>query len=175
MPAGVELDYITYQALAYYETPDGPIQVLTGSNTLHFTPFPKSWIVTFYNKKNEQVGIEGCTPGYWKNSPGSWPVTGYAVTDDFDTVFGVNAFTPDITLMQAVRLNGGGINALARHAVAGLLGAAHPDVEYTLTTAEIIAGVQAALANGTIESTKDMLDRYNNQGCPLPNDNSGKN
>ncbi len=172
MPAGVELDFITYQQMAFLETPDGPLMTLTGTNTLHFEPFPKPWTITFYNKKNEQPGLEGCTPGFWKNSPGSWPATGYAVTDNFDAIFGVNAFTPDITLMQAINLKGGGVNALARHAVAGLLGAGHPDVDYTLSTAQIIAGVQAALAGGDIEGTKDLFDRYNNQGCPLPNDNS---
>lgn len=172
MPDGVELDFITYQQQAFGEEPAGAVQTLLGSNSLVFEPFPKPWVVTFFNKRNETPGIQGCTPGFWKNSVGSWAATGYAPTDDFDTVFGVNAFNPDVTLMQAVRLNGGGINALARHAVAGLLAAAHPDVDYTLSSAQIIADVQSALANGTVETTKNMLDRYNNQGCPLANDNS---
>ena len=172
MPAGVELDFITWQTLAFLDFPDGPLNTVTGTNSLYLEPFAKPTVVTFYNKKNEVPGFQGCTPGFWKNSPGSWPATGYSVGDNFDTVFGTNLFSPDITLMQAINLKGGGTNALARHAVAGLLAAAHPDVAYTLSTSEIIAGVQAALANGTVESTKDMLDRYNNQGCPLANDNS---
>lgn len=172
MPAGVELDFITWQTLAFLDLPDGALNTVTGTNSLYLEPFVKPVVVTFYNKRNEQPGLQGCTPGFWKNSPGSWPATGYSTGDNFDTVFGTSLFSPDITLMQAISLKGGGTNALARHAVAGLLGAAHPDVAYTLTASEIIAGVQAALANGTVESTKDMLDRYNNQGCPLANDNS---
>jgi len=175
MPTGIQLDFITWQNLGYLDLPEGSIQTVLGTSTLYLEPFANPVAVTFYNKTNEQVGIQGCTPGFWKNSPGSWAATGYATTASFNTVFGVTAFTPDITLMQALNLEGGGIKALARHAVAGLLAASHPDVAYTLTTAEVIAAVQNAIATGTIESTKNTLDRYNNQGCPLANDDSFKN
>jgi hypothetical protein len=59
---------------------------------------------------------------------------------------------------------------LLRAAVPALLNAAHPDVDYSLTTAQIIARVNAALASGnrnTILTLASQLDRYNNYGCPL--------
>lgn len=112
---------------------------------------------------------QGCTPGYWRQDQhfDSWAPTGYAPTDDFETVFGVNAsFDPD-TLLDAVWLGGGGENALARHAVAALLNAAHPDVNYSYSAAQVIAGVQNAYATGDFEPFKDALDLANNAGCPL--------
>ena len=59
-------------------------------------------------------GAEGCTPGYWKQDHhfDSWQV--YSPTDSFNTVFGITAPFPDtLTLLDALKLNGGGINALA--------------------------------------------------------------
>jgi hypothetical protein len=50
----------------------------------------------------------------------SWTV--YTQTDTYDSVFGVSAFPVTLTLLQALGQAGGGINALGRHSVAGLLG-----------------------------------------------------
>jgi hypothetical protein len=102
---------------------------------------------------------EGCTPGYWKNHLEAWPATGFTTGADFDATFGVDYFDPDITLLQAVNLGGGGYNALARHGTAALLSAAHPDVDYPYTVAEVIALVQAG--------DKDALEAANELGCPL--------
>lgn len=113
--------------------------------------------------------FQGCTPGYWRQEQhfDSWVPTGYWTTDDFELVFGVNAsFDPD-TLLDAVWLGGGGEYALARHAVAAILNAAHPQINYYYSVAEIIAGVQNAYATGNYEPFKDSLDAANNAGCPL--------
>ncbi len=112
-------------------------------------------------------GTQGCTPGYWKNHVSAWPVTGYAPAMDFDTVFGVDAFTPNRTLLQAAGLGGGGMKALGRHAVAALLSASHPNVAYPLTAADVITLVQNAVMTGDIEATKDLLAGFNELGCPL--------
>lgn len=105
----------------------------------------------------EEDGDEGCTPGYWKNHVENW--VGYSPNDDFDTVFGVNYFSPDITLDDAVNLGGGGVKKLARHGTAALISAAHPAVNYPLTVDEVIAAVQAG--------DSDTLVFYNELGCPL--------
>jgi hypothetical protein len=72
-----------------------------------------------------------------------------------------------VTLLEALGLNGGGLDALMRHAVAALLSAASPDVAYPLTTAQVIAAYNAAYASGDYETQKNIFDRYNNLGCPL--------
>lgn len=113
--------------------------------------------------------FQGCTPGYWRQEQhfDSWMPTGYVPEDDFELIFGVDASFDPHTLLDAVWLGGGGEFALARHAVAALLNAAHPDVNYRYTIPEIIAGVQNAYATGNFEPFKSQLDYANNAGCPL--------
>ena len=110
----------------------------------------------------------GCTPGKWKNNTDIWGPTGYNTGDNWDTTFSVDAFNPDLTLLEALKQGGGGVKALGRHATAALLNAAHPGIAYPLTVAEVISLVQAALAgtSSDIEETKTLFDIKNNLGCP---------
>jgi len=122
---------------------------------------------------------EGLTPGFWKNHPEVWE--GYSPTDKFADVFGVSitinagkkTANTDPTLIEALAAKGGvnekkGVyDALARHAVAALLNAAHTDVTYPLTATEIINAVNQAIGNADMtdaEPLKNMLDTYNNAG-----------
>jgi hypothetical protein len=109
-------------------------------------------------------GGEGCTPGYWKQPQhfGNW--TNYTQGDSFAAVFGVPY---DKTLLEALKTGGGQEKALGRHAVAGLLNAANPDVSYAFTEAQVIALVQDAWATGDFESAKNLLSFENEQGCDL--------
>jgi hypothetical protein len=122
---------------------------------------------------------EGCTPDYWKDSPGCWEC--YDPEDDFGDTFGIpeqelrrngKSTHPNPNLMQALNANGGGINALARHAVAALLNACDGDIAYPMTVSGIIAAVQEAVPDGDIEGLKDMLDMYNNYGCGQSSDDT---
>ncbi len=118
-------------------------------------------------RSDSEACAQGCGQGYWKNHTDRWPVA-YATTSDFDAVFGVNAFTPDITLLQALKREGGGVNALARQAVAALLNAASPDVAYPTSVEQVIVTVQSALAGGgSIEAAKNEFERNNRLDCPL--------
>jgi len=115
--------------------------------------------------------FQGCTPGYWRQDQhfDSWVPTGLSPSDDYNTVFGVTASFNPHTLLDAVWLGGGGEFALARHAVAALLDALTPGLNYQYTAAQIIAGVQNAYATGDFETFKSALDFANNAsgGCPL--------
>jgi hypothetical protein len=111
-------------------------------------------------------GGEGCTPGYWKQTQhfDSW--TGYTQTQNFETVFGVDAsFNKD--LLGALQQGGGGEKALGRHAVAALLNSASGGVSYDYSTAEVIDLVQDAYASGDFEGAKNLLEAANESGCPL--------
>jgi hypothetical protein len=120
---------------------------------------------------------EGCTPGFWKQDQhfGSW-TDPYDPTDPLSSVFSAAALTaagvdPNKTLLAALQTGGGGVDALLRHAVAAVLNAASPDVDYPFTEAEIIAAVNAALLSGEgIEDLKDELEGANELGCPLGRD-----
>ena len=126
------------------------------------------------------AGEEGCTPGYWKNNAdkhgaSAW-CDAYSPGDSFSSVFGVtitvrtggkNTVT-DPTLLQALGANGGGINALARHATAALLNACSDCVQYAMASpAQVIAAVQAEVPDGDIDGLKNEFAMYNEAGCPV--------
>lgn len=123
-------------------------------------------------------GEDGCTPGYWKNHTDSWAAAGYSPDQLTGSVFAGSAAFPTLaskTLLQSLQGGGGpgtlgGATVLLRAAVAALLNAGHPDVDYPRTTAEIINDVNAALASNnrnTMLTLATALDSDNNLGCPL--------
>jgi hypothetical protein len=122
-------------------------------------------------------GQEGCTPGFWKQPQHLDAWVGFSPSQTLESVFDVpDAFgLDDVTLLAALDFEGGSTTAdaaevLLRQAVAALLNAASPDVDYPLTVAEIIAQVNAALASGdrdTILALAEELDTFNNLFCPL--------
>ncbi len=126
------------------------------------------------------TGDQGCTPGYWKNHTDSWTPTGYAPAQSVESVFGAAAAYPAYgaaRLLQGLSFQGGtgvegGVGNLLRAAIAALLDAAHPGVDYPRTTVGVISDVDAALASGnrdTMLSLASALDSDNNGlgGCPL--------
>ncbi|MGH3368714.1 MAG: DUF5979 domain-containing protein, partial [Nocardioidaceae bacterium] len=143
--------------------PGGTVTIVVGDTT-----------VTFVNsfRHNNQ----GCTPGYWKNHLDAWPPTGYSPNQTLESVFNVpNEFGLDSkTLLQALSFLGGSTRKAAarillRAGVAALLNSAHPDVDYPLTTAEVISKVNTALtkSRSAMLTLAKQLDQKNNLGCPL--------
>jgi len=117
---------------------------------------------------------EACTHGFWKNNPDEWAPTGYAPTDLVSSVFVVPSELAGDTLMQALDYRGGSkfvdaARILLRTAVGALLNAAHPEVNFPLTEAEIIAGVNAALATGDRRMVLGYVDTlvFPELMCPL--------
>jgi uncharacterized repeat protein (TIGR01451 family) len=145
---------------------------LVNTVTVHYNPqgFPN--VITATARESVVVtrpGGEGCTPGFWKQTQhfDSW--VGFSPNQTLESVFDVpDALGLDnVTLAQALALNGGGVNALLRHAVAALLNASNPDVDFDLTAAQVISATNAALASGNYEAQKNIFERLNQQGCPL--------
>lgn len=116
-------------------------------------------------------GTQGCTPGYWKNHTSAQDWGGLSPGDDFDATFGVDAFDPDRTLLEALSGGGGGLDRLGRHATAALLNASNGNVDYEFTEAEVIAAVQDAIATGDL-SIVDDFEEANELGCPLDGPNT---
>lgn len=123
-------------------------------------------VLTFVNAL--AVGNQGCTPGYWKQDQhfDSWPVSLTTTFADAGFSFGFTG-----TLLSGLQAKGGDVNALARHAAAAYLNSLASGVNFSLTTAEVIA-----IANGTgiyaglsVEERKDLLEAANQGvgGCPL--------
>jgi hypothetical protein len=97
-------------------------------------------------------------------------------------VFNLNGFTnldgnatPDDTLLDALRYHGGSglpgaARILLRAAVAAVLNAQSPDINYPLSLVQIQTAVNNALASGdrdTMLNLASALDNDNNLGCPL--------
>jgi len=123
----------------------------------------------------EEMGEEGCTPGYWKNQTECWEC--YTTTTTLGEVFTfpseLSAFE-DYTLLQALKFHGGsGIvgktRNMLRHASAALQNACDPDVAYPMGVSGVIDAVNTALATldeGAIQDLHSELAMYNEYGCP---------
>ena len=111
----------------------------------------------------ERAG-DGCTPGFWKQVQHLELWTGFDPDEIFFDVFGVGG---EITLFEAVNLRGGGRKRLMAHAVAAILNASNPNVNYEFSVAEIIALVQDAFATGDFNTAKDILVAENERNCPI--------
>ena len=120
--------------------------------------------------------LQGCTPGYWKQSQhfDSWKV--YTPSQKLSTVFTFPAQLTSFgneTFLQALQGGGGSgldgaVTILLRAAAAALLNA--QSVGYPLSAASIISQVNTALASldrDTILALATTLDNDNNLGCPL--------
>ncbi|MBI5671020.1 MAG: hypothetical protein HZC41_23750 [Chloroflexi bacterium] len=115
-------------------------------------------------------GVEGCTPGYWKNHR-FW--TNVSLASVYSGTVSYNL--GNNTLLDALRYKGGsGVTGAARillrAAAAAYLNSLY--VDYPFSTGYIQSQVNAALASynrETILSLATRLDLENNLGCPLGN------
>lgn len=140
----------------------------------------------------EPCGGQGCTPGFWKNNAKNWDASawvGYSPNQSFSSVFGVvitiftggnpnksSSYITDPTLLEALDANGGGINALARHAVAALLNTSSHCVDYSYSSVGIlIADVHDAILAGdaAIQALHIKLAYDNEAGCPISQHQQG--
>ena len=118
---------------------------------------------------NPPTGDQGCTLGYWKNHEEDWQ--GYTTAQTLESVFNVpDALNIDnVSLLDALSFQGGpgvegGARILMKQAVAALLNAAHSDVDYPLTVAQVINQTNAALASdnrNTMIALAGTLEGYN--------------
>ena len=123
--------------------------------------------------------FEGKTPGYWKNHfnepKNAWEATGFSPTDTVGSVFSA-AWRYDLeedSLLEALKYKGGkgpegAARILLRAAVAAVLNAAHPEVDYPYLVARIQFRVNSALISGSREGMldwKDVFHDFNNLGC----------
>jgi len=132
------------------------------------------------------LGTQGCTPGYWKQSQHfhSWTATGYTPGQLISTVFSVpgtlkvnNLGLGTYSLVNGLSFKGGSdlsgkAQILLRAAIASLLNTSNSSIQYGMLQADVINAVNAALATGDatqITNLATKLDGLNNGrgGCPL--------
>jgi len=82
-------------------------------------------LILTFTFTQEDASIENtefrCTPEFWRANLDLWKVLDVDYNDDFDETFGSDYFEPDITLKEAINLEGPGMNHLARSGVAAYL------------------------------------------------------
>jgi hypothetical protein len=128
---------------------------------------------------------QGCTPGFWKQEQhfGHWLPTGYLPDTVLNSVFDFPADGPvaslgSDTMLDALNYGGGpGLDGAARillrAAVAAVLNAAHPDVEYAFTEDDVIADVSAALNSGSRADMLALATELDNANNGVTLDNEG--
>jgi hypothetical protein len=105
---------------------------------------------------------EGCAFTFWRaeeNLP-LWP-------EDRPTTHSAGDYFPGLTYLDVLWLDGEGLNALGREAVAGILNAAHPEIEYGVTASEVRGAFVQAAEAGEYTSLKNLLEALNRRSCPL--------
>jgi len=113
-------------------------------------------------KKGEDT--EGCTPGFWRNHLTHWAATPYSPDDKVNATFGCDLVSDDDLTLGEVIDAPQTYGVLAFHAIAALLNATHPDVDFGLDAGEVI---DLACAGD-----KDALADENEEGCPLSGGNT---
>ncbi len=122
--------------------------------------------------------LEGCSPGYWKNHiRPEWEAAGLDPDDLFNNVFDfinspiASQYPDDFNLEQAINSTGGEFGKLARHGLAALLNARHPDVLFPLEQdgieGSVIDLVQQAMVTIDGEPLSSELASANVLGCPI--------
>lgn len=172
----VPTDYTQTFGFSYTITIDVNGQATSGSLTGN----------DFGNQPDQPTpGGEGLTPGFWKSNAtfkskqgqykgltgAAWIAAGYSPNQQISSVFSsIAGSLGNKTLLEGLQLGGGGKNALIRHAIAAVLNAAHPEVDYPLTVDQIKTAVNNVIASNdlsAIEDLKDELDAFNNFGANL--------
>lgn len=128
----------------------------------------------------ETGGTEGCDPQYWQNHPENWPEP-LTPTTLFSDIVAFNFTIPgmeDLTLMDALGLEGNLANELIREGAAGLLNAEYDEIDYPKSPPTVVRNVEDGLSPQIIQSDKyaddddmqnrkDMLQAANDLVCPL--------
>ena len=131
---------------------------LVNTVTVHYNPvgFPNDITDSATASVTIQAVTQQCTLGFWKQSQHFHFWVGFTPDQSFNTVFGTNITLnkqgkkpaiPNPTLLQALQAGGGGINDLARHAVAALLNASSLS-NPSFTVAQVIQLTHDAYAAG---------------------------
>ena len=168
-------------------TDQGPSPIVNSNTTTDFATFAHGVTVVFTNTFEPPRGLEGCTPGYYKNlrkHEFAWDDAGYSPNALVSSVFASAGSAPytalgNATLHEGLSFQGGDTveekaEILLRAAIAAVLNASNPDVAYPFTAANIIATTNAALDSQDADfilALATVLDNANNgqDGCPLGN------
>jgi hypothetical protein len=109
-------------------------------------PGGQDWDVYCRDRTPPPPPAGGCTPGYWKQSQHypSYVGTGVTPSTSFESIFGDVPKVDDMSFVDALGLNGGGVSALMRHAAAAYLNAGK--LQFALTQAQVVVLFKEAVS-----------------------------
>lgn len=127
-----------------------------------------------------RIGREACSQGFWKNHYDLWGPTGFSPDDLFLAAFEITDlssteipanFDVNVTLRTTARNTSGELGQMLVHGTGALLNAAHPDVEFPATVADVRTVMQAAFAGIiTFDEARAQFGVWNiverECGCP---------
>ena len=112
------------------------------------------FLITYFSiySTQEKIVVFECSPEFWKNNLGLWKTVEIDYNRDFDETFGRDYFDPDITLEQAIRKEGPGIEHIARSGTTAYLNALlDPEIDEEVVHRAVNLGyvhqIDAYLAN----------------------------
>jgi hypothetical protein len=110
----------------------------------------------------EKIVVFECSPEFWKNNLDLWKVVGVDYNSDFDVTFGKDYFEPDITLEQAIKREGVGMDHLARSGTAAYLSALlDPEIDEEV--------VRSAVNFGYVHQIDKYIENCNEIERKVPN------
>lgn len=110
---------------------------------------------------------DGCPNYWWQSSTHHDSWVNHRPTDSFNRTFGRTAFNPDKTLLQVLALTDNGLGRAARHSVAALLNADHPNINYAYSVSEVMSIWYKSYDTRNYASAANTFIEANNTGCPL--------
>jgi hypothetical protein len=161
-----------YGSLLYAE--NGDRQSLTTISMLPFSVADSSTVACNVTGGGGGAGATGCSHGFWKTHPAAWQ--GFQPTDLVQDIFdipdGLGIGAAD-TLMTALDYKGGkdlvgAAQILLVQAVAALLNASHPDLDFAYTPDAVLSQTNVALASGDRQMMIDLagiLEEANKAAC----------
>jgi hypothetical protein len=105
---------------------------------------------------------EGCTVAFWRAEENlhHWPEArqpGRSAGEHF----------PGLNHLDVLWLEGDGLNALGREAVAGTLNGDHAGIDFGITSSQVASAFRKAAESGEYEGLKNILEALNHRSCPL--------
>jgi len=113
-----------------------------------------------FSTETKTVVLE-CSPEFWENNLELWSVVGLDYNNDFDKTFGKDYFEPNITLEQAIKRQGVGMDHLARSGTTAYLNAlADPEIDEE--------NIRSAVNFGYIHQIDNYLANCNEVKIEIP-------
>lgn len=145
-----------------------PIRIMTKGRAGFHLP---SYIITSYMVGGENIlgALQGCSVDFWRNNYALW--VGYEPGDIFYENFERDALSTTLNFTTAINLDLRlhGIHGLVREALAALLNASHPGVQYPLSEEEVLDEFQRAydLGGRHMDDQFVRFKTFNSLACPF--------